>query len=388
MDLHWIVPLILIALCFDFLNGFHDSANSIATVVATRVLSPQFAVFWAAFFNLVGPLCFGESVAKTIGKGIIDIHMVTSQEATSLVLGALTGAIAWNIITWYFGIPSSSSHALVGGLIGAGFYSKGLSIMVWEGIGKTVLFIFLSPVIGFILAGFTSVIVAWFCYRKTPSIIVILGSGLLGLLAFVLIWNKSSLPEPWKILIGLIILFGIIGISYWLHSRKTLFKTDRAFRKLQILSSALYSIGHGTNDAQKTMGIIFMLLVSAGQLKKNDPIPLWILLICSIAIALGTAFGGWRIVKTMGSKITRLTPNGGFCAETAGAIALYAASMAGIPVSTTHTITGCIVGVGTSSHSAVRWRVATRIVYAWIFTIPATAIIAFLMQALLHVFTR
>jgi len=336
-------------------------------------------------FNLLGPLCFGEQVAKTIGKGIVDIQIVNHH----LILSALIGAIVWNIITWYYGLPSSSSHALIGGLVGAGYYTGGFSVMVWEGIGKVVLFIFLSPMIGFVLAGFTFVVVSWFCYRKTPTWIVGITSGIIGLLIFLFIWNKSTLDSKWKLLIGCILLFAIIGISIWIHQCKTLFKTDHAFRKLQILSSALYSIGHGTNDAQKTMGIIFMLLVSAGHMKSSDKIPIWVLLICSVAIALGTACGGWRIVKTMGSKITRLTPMGGFCAETAGAMALFGTSMAGIPVSTTHTITGCIVGVGTTTrYSAVRWRIATRIVYAWIFTIPAAAIIAYLTQIILHLFTR
>ncbi len=327
MDLHWLVPLIIVALIFDFLNGFHDSANSIATVVSTRVLSPQFAVIWAAAFNLIGPLLFGEHVAKTIGKGIIDIHIVTPQ----LVFAALMGAIIWNLLTWYLGLPSSSSHALIGGLVGAAFFSGGLKVMVWSGIGKTILFIFLSPLIGFILASILFVIFTWIVHKKSP------------------------------------------------------FRVDHIFRKLQLVSSALYSLGHGTNDAQKTMGIIFMLLVSGGFLPKDSGIPLWVVLLCSGAIALGTAFGGWRIVHTMGSRITRLTPFGGFCAETAGAIALFGASLFGIPVSTTHTITGSIVGVGsTQRYSAVRWRVATRIVWAWIFTIPAAALIAMLTQMLVQ----
>jgi inorganic phosphate transporter, PiT family len=326
MDLHWLIPLILAALFFDFLNGFHDSANSIATVVATRVLSPQFAVLWAALFNLLGPLLFGEHVAKTIGKGIIDINIVTPQ----LVLSALVGAILWNIITWYLGLPSSSSHALIGGLVGAGYYAGGLKVLVGAGIFKTVAFIILSPLIGFLFGGIIYVVSAWIFRNKTP------------------------------------------------------YRVDHIFRKLQLLSSGLYSIGHGTNDAQKTMGIIFMVLVAGGYLQKDAGIPMWVVLLCSMAMAMGTALGGWRIVKTMGSKITRLTPFGGFCAETAGALALFGASSFGVPVSTTHTITGAITGVGTTiRHSSVRWKLATRIVWAWIFTIPAAGLIAMGMQALL-----
>ncbi len=331
MELNWLIPLILVALFFDFLNGFHDSANSIATVVATRVLSPQFAVFWAAFFNLIGPLFFGEHVAKTIGKGIIDIHIVTPH----LVLAALIGAITWNIFTWYYGLPSSSSHALIGGLIGAAICTHGFSSLVWKGISVVVLFIFLSPLVGFIFGGLIFVAVSWICRHKTP------------------------------------------------------FRIDRMFRKLQLVSAALYSIGHGSNDAQKTMGIIYMLLVTAGLLPNGSSIPLWVILMCGFAIALGTAFGGWRIVKTMGSNITRLRPYGGFCAETAGAIALYGASLLGVPVSTTHTITGAITGVGTTVRdSAVRWRLATRIVWAWIFTIPASALIALVCHALIRALAR
>ncbi len=327
MELHWLIPLILVALFFDFLNGFHDAANSIATVVATRVLSPQFAVFWAAFFNLVGPFCFGTHVASTIGKGIIDVSIVTPH----LVLAALSGAIVWNIVTWYYGLPSSSSHALIGGLVGAGLYDGGLAAMKMQGIGKVVLFIFVSPLVGFLLAGVIMVIVAWICRRRAP------------------------------------------------------YKVDQGFRKLQLLSSALYSIGHGTNDAQKTMGIIFMLLVSGNFIAAGSAIPGWVIVLCSLAIAMGTAFGGWRIVRTMGSRITRLNPCGGFCAETAGAIALFGSSLMGVPVSTTHTITGAIVGVGTTvRYSAVRWRVATRVVWAWVITIPASAAIAMLSQVIIH----
>ncbi|MCC7519959.1 MAG: inorganic phosphate transporter [Verrucomicrobiae bacterium] len=318
-NLHWLVPLILVALAFDFLNGFHDAANSIATVVGTRVLSPQFAVLWAAFFDMIGPLIFGTHVAKTIGKGIVDIHIVTPE----LVLAALVGAIFWNILTWYYGIPSSSSHALVGGLVGAGVSAHGTSSLVWWGLGKTVLFIFLSPLIGFVLGSLVFVVCAWICRRKTPH------------------------------------------------------RVNTIFRKLQIVSAALYAIGHGTNDAQKTMGIIFMLLVSGGYLTATAPLPIWVILLCSVAMAAGTASGGWRIVHTMASKLTRLKPFGGFCAESSAAVALYGASLFGIPVSTTHTITGAITGVGnTQRSSSVRWSLASNIVWAWILTIPCSALVA------------
>lgn len=327
MDLHWLIPLILVALLFDFLNGFHDAANSIATVVATRVLSPQFAVLWAAFFNLLGPFAFGTHVAKMIGKGMIDGSIVTPH----LVLAALLGAIIWNLITWYYGLPSSSSHALIGGLVGAAIHAAGTSSLIWSGIWPTLVFIFVSPLVGFLLAGIIFVIVAWICRHRAP------------------------------------------------------YKVDHAFRKLQLVSSALYSLGHGTNDAQKTMGIIFMLLVSGGFVQKGENIPGWVMVICSVAIALGTAFGGWRIVRTMGSRITRLNPCGGFCAETAGAFALFGASLLGVPVSTTHTITGAIVGVGTSNrYSAVRWRVATRVMWAWVITIPAAGGMAWVAGVIIH----
>lgn len=329
MELHWLISLILVALFFDFLNGFHDSANSIATVVATRVLSPQFAVLWTALFNLLGPLLFGEHVAKTIGKGILDIGWVDNP----LILSSLTGAILWNLITWYLGLPSSSSHALIGGLVGAGLWAGGTHALVWSGIGKAALFIVVSPLVGFLMGGALYVIVANLCRRQSP------------------------------------------------------FRVEGTFRRLQLVSSALYSLGHGTNDAQKTMGILFMLLVSGGYVGQDDAIPMWVKIVCSVAIALGTAMGGWRIVKTMGVGITRLTPCGGFCAETAGAIALFGSSWMGIPVSTTHTITGAITGVGTSlRYSAVRWKVATRIVWAWVITIPAAALIAMGVQQCLTFF--
>ncbi|MDD2710239.1 MAG: inorganic phosphate transporter [Verrucomicrobiae bacterium] len=331
LELQWLVPLILLALVFDFMNGFHDSANSIATVVATRVLSPQFAVIWAACFNLLGPLLFEQHVAHTVGSGIIDIGIVTPR----LVASALIGAIVWNIFTWYYGIPSSSSHALIGGLVGGGVYEGGLNAMVWKGILKTVAFIFLSPIIGMVLGSLTFLAIAWIFRRKTP------------------------------------------------------YRVDSIFRKMQLVSSSLYSIGHGTNDAQKTMGIIFMLLVTGGVVAKGDPIPNWVILVCSGAIALGTAFGGWRIVKTMGIHITRLNPCGGFSAEVAGAVTLFGASTFGIPVSTTHTITGAIVGVGSANrYSAVRWRLARQIVWAWILTIPAAAAVAMLTELAVDLFRR
>ncbi|NUN93586.1 MAG: inorganic phosphate transporter [Verrucomicrobiae bacterium] len=317
--LHWLVPLILVALAFDFLNGFHDAANSIATVVGTRVLAPRVAVLWAAFFDMIGPLLFGTHVARTIGKGIVDIHLVTPE----LILAALVGAIIWNLFTWFYGIPSSSSHALVGGLVGAAVTIHGTSSLVWWGLGKTVLFIFLSPLVGFLLGSLMFVLCAWIVRRKTP------------------------------------------------------FRVDTIFRRLQLVSAALYAIGHGTNDAQKTMGIIFMLLVSGGHLAATAPVPLWVILLCSVAMAAGTASGGWRIVRTMATKLTRLKPFGGFCAESSAAMALYGASLFGIPVSTTHTITGAITGVGnTLRRSSVRWGLASNIVWAWIFTIPASALLA------------
>jgi PiT family inorganic phosphate transporter len=319
MELHWLIPLILIALAFDFLNGFHDAANSVATVVGTRVLSPQFAVMWAALFNLIGPLFFGTHVAKTIGKGIVDIHIVTPE----LILAALVGAIFWNLLTWYYGIPSSSSHALVGGLVGAAVILHGTSSLVWWGLGKTILFIFLSPMIGFGLGSVMFVIGSWIVHRKTPR------------------------------------------------------SVDGIFRKLQFVSAALYSVGHGTNDAQKTMGIIFMLLVSGGYLAADAAMPFWVLGVCSVVIALGTAFGGWRIVHTMATRLTRLKPFTGFCAESAASMALYAASAFGIPVSTTHTITGAILGVGnTQRASSVRWGLASNIIWAWVLTIPCSALVA------------
>jgi PiT family inorganic phosphate transporter len=311
--------LIAVALLFDFLNGLHDAANSIATIVSTRVLSPKYAVAWAAFFNFIAFLFFGLSVAQTIGTGIVAASIVDPR----VIFGALTGAIAWNLITWGLGIPSSSSHALVGGLLGAGCAKAGLSAVVWSGVIKTGAAIFLSPFVGFILAIFLSFMVSWIFVRTTP------------------------------------------------------YAVDNLFRSLQFVSASLYSLGHGGNDAQKTMGIIAVLLYSQGMLEGGFHVPFWVVITCQAAMGLGTLFGGWRIVKTMGSKITRLTPVQGFCAETGGAITLFMATYLGIPVSTTHTITGAIVGVGAARKvSAVRWNVASNIVVAWIITIPATATIA------------
>ena len=328
----FILAIIVVALGFDFINGFHDSANSIATVVATRVLSPAVAVAWAAAFNFVAAFLVGTAVAKTIGKGLVDPAVVDP----NLILSALIGAIVWNLITWWLGLPSSSSHALMGGLGGAAVAKAGAVALLPGGWTKPILFIFLSPLIGLVLALGLTVALAWALRRGQPGLI------------------------------------------------------DRVFRRLQLLSAALYSIGHGANDAQKTMGIIVGLLVSSQTLFANqtgwlarlhltnaDKVPFWIELSAYSAISLGTALGGWRIVKTMGSRITRLRPFGGFCAETAGGITLLIASRFGIPVSTTHTITGAIVGVGASRRlSAVRWGIAGRIVWAWLLTIPMAAAIA------------
>ena len=311
--------LIFLALTFDFLNGFHDSANSIATIVSTRVLSPRYAVMWAAFFNFIAFLFFGLHVANTIGKGIIDINIVDK----AIIFGALIGACGWNVLTWYLGLPTSSSHALIGGMIGAALVKAGPSSLVWQGVIKTVIFILVSPIVGLLLG---------------------LGFGLL---------------------------------VYWLFRRSTPFKVDHIFRKGQLVSAALYSLGHGGNDAQKTMGIIASLLFSAGLLGSKFYIPFWVVIACQAAIALGTMFGGWRIVKTMGQKIVKLKPIDGFCAETGAAITLFVSSSLGIPVSTTHTITGSIMGVGSLKRlSAVKWGVAGRIVWAWMLTIPCSALIA------------
>lgn len=315
-----VVFLVVLALAFDFMNGFHDAANSIATVVSTGVLKPYQAVAWAATFNFLALFMFELKVAATVGKGIVDPAVVDHV----VIFGALAGALAWNIITWWFGIPSSSSHALIGGLIGATIAKSGAGSLLGSGITKVALFIVISPTLGFILGSALMLGVSWAFFRSTPR------------------------------------------------------STDRWFRRLQLASSALYSIGHGSNDAQKTMGIIWLLLIAAGlsSTAEHHP-PYWVVLSCYLAIGLGTLFGGWRIVKTMGQKITKLKPVGGFCAEAGGAITLFIASGFGIPVSTTHTITGAIVGVGSSQKfSAVRWGLAGNIVWAWILTIPASAAMA------------
>jgi PiT family inorganic phosphate transporter len=313
-----LVLLVMLALAFDFMNGFHDAANSIATVVSTGVLKPWQAVLWAAFFNVLAWAVFHLSVAATVGKGIIDPAFVDNR----LIFGALIGAISWNLITWYYGIPSSSSHALIGGMIGAALVKAGTGPLLWPGILKTASFIFIAPLLGVAFGATVMLIVSWLCFRQTPR------------------------------------------------------RVDRWFRRLQLLSSASYSMGHGGNDAQKTMGIIWLLLIANGVTTK-DHLPTWVVMSCFLAIGIGTMFGGWRIVKTMGQRITKLKPVGGFAAECAGSITLFMATHFGIPVSTTHTITGAIIGVGTTrGTSAVRWGVAGNIVIAWIITIPASAGIA------------
>jgi PiT family inorganic phosphate transporter len=311
--------LIAVALLFDFLNGLHDAANSIATIVSTRVLRPQYAVFWAAFFNFVAFLVFGLNVAHTIGTGIIEPSVVDNQ----VIFAALIGAIVWNLVTWALGIPSSSSHALIGGLVGGGVAKAGISAAVWSGLSKTLAAIVLSPLVGFLLAMILVALVSWISVRSTP------------------------------------------------------FTVDRAFRILQFVSASLYSLGHGGNDAQKTMGIIAVLLYSQGHLGTEFYVPFWVVLSCQASMALGTLMGGWRIVRTMGLRLTKLTPMQGFCAETGGAITLFLATGLGVPVSTTHTITGAIVGVGAARRAtAVRWNIAGSIVYAWVITIPASAVVA------------
>ncbi len=311
--------IVILALVFDFINGFHDAANSIATVVSTRVLSPKWAVVWAASFNFIAAFTFGLAVAKTIGKGVIDPSAVTLH----VLAAGLAGAIIWDLITWYIGLPTSSSHALIGGFVGAAVIKAGWSVVIVEGLVKIVSFIVISPLIGFVL--------------------------------------------------GYIFMLAI----YWIFRNSAPQKLDTTFRKLQLFSAAAYSLGHGGNDAQKTMGIIAILLFSTGYLGHTFYVPLWVVFSCYTAIALGTLMGGWRIVKTMGSKITKLRPVGGFCAETAGAISLFIATFLGIPVSTTHTITGSITGVGsTKGFNAVKWGMARSIVWAWIFTIPVSAVIA------------
>jgi len=316
----WIVvTLVLVALAFDFMNGFHDAANSIATVVSTGVLKPHQAVAMAAFFNFVALFVFHLNVATTVGKGIVDQGIIDHY----VVFGALAGAISWNIITWYYGIPSSSSHALIGGIIGASVAKAGTWALIPAGILKVVAFIFISPLIGFLLGSLLLLAISWIFVRSTPS------------------------------------------------------RVDRLFRRMQLFSSSLYSLGHGGNDAQKTIGIIWMLLIATGYTGANDPVPAWVVIACYVTIAAGTMFGGWRIVKTMGQRITKIRPVGGFCAELSGSIALFTATGLGIPVSTTHTITGAIVGVGSAQNvSAVRWGVAGNLLWAWILTIPCSAFVA------------
>jgi PiT family inorganic phosphate transporter len=317
----WVVAmLVTIAVLFDFMNGFHDAANSIATVVSTGVLKPQQAVVFAAFFNVVAISVFHLKVAATVGRGIVEPGVVDHH----VVFGALLGAIFWNIVTWWYGIPSSSSHALIGGIVGAGIAKAGAGALIGSGIGMTVLFIFVSPLLGFVLGSLLMVTVAHLFRRSSPL------------------------------------------------------RVDNLFRRLQLVSAGLYSLGHGGNDAQKTIGIIWMLLIATGHAAASDSLPpAWVIWACYLAIGLGTMFGGWRIVKTMGQRITKLKPVGGFCAEAGGAVTLFLASFLGVPVSTTHTITGAIVGVGATRRAAtVRWGVAGNIVWAWIFTIPASAFVA------------
>jgi PiT family inorganic phosphate transporter len=317
-----VIAVIAAALVFDFINGFHDAANSIATVVSTRVLTPFQAVLWAAFFNFIAFAVFDLHVASTIGKGIVDPIVVD----IPVIIGALGGAITWNLLTWKWGLPSSSSHALVGGLIGAGVSKAGLAILGWSKIGVTAIFIIVSPLLGLVCSGLMMVLLSWLLRKTTPG------------------------------------------------------RVDKYFRRLQLVSASMFSLNHGGNDAQKTMGIIIVLLFSQGYLGDHFPqaheIPLWIVLACHAAMGLGTMAGGWRIVKTMGMGLTRLRPFTGVCAESGGSIAIFGATLLGIPVSTTHTITGAIVGVGTvAKPGGVRWGVAGRIVWAWIFTIPASAVI-------------
>ena len=322
----WVVYSVIgLALTFDFVNGFHDAANSIATVVSTRVLSPRWAVGWAAFFNFIAFLFFGLRVAETIGKGVIDPTSVT----VPVITAALVGAIVWNLITWYYGIPSSSSHALVGGLAGAAIQHSGFAAVVVPGIVKISIFIILAP------------------------------------------------------LIGLAIGFAFMVATYWTFRHATHARVGKLFRSLQLCSAAAYSLGHGGNDAQKTMGVILVLLIAGNMVDVKSEVPLWVVLASHTAMGLGTMAGGWRIVKTMGQRICKIQPVQGFCAESAGAIMLYVATWAGIPVSTTHTITGAIVGVGsTRGFHAVKWGVATRVVWAWILTIPCAALLAMLSEGL------
>ena len=319
MSLGVIITLVIVALLFDFMNGFHDAANSIATIVSTRVLKPHQAVIWAAAFNFLAYFLFELKVAGTIGKGTIDPSIVDHY----LIFGALVGAIVWNIVTWYYGIPSSSSHALVGGLVGAAVAKAGFGSLISAGVLKVIAFIFIAPFLGFTIGSLMMVIVSWLCKNMSPS------------------------------------------------------KVDKHFRRLQLVSAAGYSLGHGGNDAQKTIGIIWMLLIAAGASSPSEHVPAWVVLACYTAMGLGTMFGGWRIVKTMGNRITKLNQARGFCANSAGALTLFFATALGIPVSTTHTITGAIAGVGsTRGARRVRWGVAGNIVWAWILTIPCSAMIA------------
>ena len=322
-----LVLLIAAALLFDFMNGFHDAANSIATIVSTGAMSPQAAIVWAAGFNFIAFAFFGSHVAATIGKGVVDPNIVD----TYVVFGALFGAICWNIITWYFGIPSSSSHALIGGLAGSAIAKGGTSTLISAGFIKTAAAIVLSPLLGFVLAAALMIAIAWIFFRTSPR------------------------------------------------------RVERTFNRLQFVSAALYSLGHGSNDAQKTMGIIWLLLMVSGALQKDADLPFWVVISCQTAMGLGTLFGGWRIVKTMGMRITKLRPVGGFCASASGAATLFLATGLGVPVSTTHTITGAIVGVGASRKlSAVRWGVAGNIVWAWVFTIPAAAFLSAIAWEVAH----
>ncbi len=319
MSFEVLVFLILVALAFDFMNGFHDAANSIATVVSTGVLRPLYAVGWAAAFNFIAYFIFETKVAATIGKGIIDPAVVDHY----VIFGALVGAIFWNLVTWYYGIPSSSSHALIGGLVGAGVAKAGMGPLIASGLFKIIAFILVAPLLGMLLAALLMIAVSWLFFMSTPK------------------------------------------------------RVDAWFRRLQLVSAALYSLGHGGNDAQKTAGIIWLLLIAAQYSTPADAVPAWVVISCYVTISLGTLFGGWRIVKTMGQRITKLKPVGGFCAETGGAATLFLATGFGIPVSTTHTITGAIIGVGAVRNvSAVRWGVAGGIVWAWVLTIPCSALVA------------
>ncbi len=326
INLTVVVLLVALALAFDFMNGFHDAANSIATVVSTRVLKPQQAVIWASLFNVIAIFVFQLKVASTIGKGTIDPSIVDAH----VVFGALIGAIFWNFVTWYYGIPSSSSHALIGGLVGAALSKAGPGALIWGGIGKTVLFIFLAPVMGFFLGLLMMVAIAWLCNRTPPR------------------------------------------------------RVDKVFRRLQLLSAAAYSLGHGGNDAQKTIGIIWMLLLAAGMAQPGAAMPpTWVIVVCYTSMGLGTLFGGWRIVKTMGQRITQLNQARGFCANSGGAITLFLATALGVPVSTTHTITGAIAGVGaTRGTRKVRWGVAGGIAWAWVLTIPCSALVSAIAWAI------